>query len=485
MPASHKGYNNKLLRTVEQTVTTYGMLKPGDSVLVGVSGGPDSVALFHLLLTLVSRFSLRLGVAHLNHCLRQNDSDKDAEFVASLAGGFDIPCYIHKANVRKYQIENKLSLEEAARRVRHTFLNKVAEKNRFNKIALGHHFDDNAELVLMNLFRGSGPLGISGIPPVRDGKIIRPLIQSNRSEIIAFLDQNGLKYIYDASNRDTRFLRNRIRHDLIPLLKTSYNPKISQSLNRLASIIRSEEEWIEDVIHPLFEKAAINIQDGRIALSVSILNQIHVAAQRRIIRKAISKIKGNLKRIGLTHIDSAIDLVESGPVYGNIDLPDRIRIQRKGDVLVFSRAKNKLRNADVTSGRTELFAFEYRIEKPESIFIKEINAHIKFTEMGIENLPDLCRTGQNTGFFDRDALSFPLVLRNFRHGDRFMPLGMTGTQKIKKFFIDKKIPRKERMKCPILLCRGKIIWVTGYRIDESVKVKPTTKNVLKVELSLA
>ena len=314
MPASHKGYNNKLSRIVEQTVKTYGMLKPVDSVLVGVSGGPDSVALFHLLLTFAPRFSLRLGVAHLNHCLRQNDSDKDADFVASLAGRFDIPFYMHKANVRNYQLKNKLSLEEAARRVRYTFLIKKAEKNRFNKIALGHHFDDNAELVLMNLFRGSGPLGISGIPPVRDGKIIRPLIQSNRSEIIAFLDQNGIKYISDASNRDTRFLRNRIRHDLIPLLKTSYNPKISQSLNRLASIISAEEEWIENVIHPLFEKATINIQDAQIALSVSILNQIHLAAQRRIIRKAISKIKGNLRRIGLTHIDSAIDLVESGPV---------------------------------------------------------------------------------------------------------------------------------------------------------------------------
>ncbi|MBW2620551.1 MAG: tRNA lysidine(34) synthetase TilS, partial [Deltaproteobacteria bacterium] len=262
MPVLHKGYKNKLLRTVEQTITTYGMLKPGDSVLIGVSGGPDSVALFHVLLTLASRFSLRIGVAHLDHCLRQNDSDKDAEFVASLAARFDIPCYIHKANVRKYQLENKLSLEEAARRVRHTFLNRVAEKNSFNKIALGHHFDDNAELVLMNLFRGSGPLGISGIPPVRDGKIIRPLIRSNRSEIIAFLDKNGIKYISDSSNRDTRFLRNRIRHDLIPLLKTSYNPKITQNLNRLASIVRSEEEWIEDVIHPLFKKAVINIQDG-------------------------------------------------------------------------------------------------------------------------------------------------------------------------------------------------------------------------------
>ncbi|MGD8768582.1 MAG: tRNA lysidine(34) synthetase TilS [Desulfobacterales bacterium] len=485
MPASHKGYKNKLLRAVKQTITTYGMLKPRDSVLIGVSGGPDSVALFHLLLTFSPRFSLRLGVAHLNHCLRQIDSDKDAEFVVSLADRFDVPCYVHKTNVRKYQLENKLSLEEAARRVRHSFLNKVAEENRFNKIALGHHFDDNAELVLMNLFRGSGPLGISGIPPVRDGKIIRPLIQSNRSDIIAYLDQNRLKYISDISNRDTSFLRNRIRHDLLPLLKTLYNPKISQSLNRLASIIRSEEEWIEDVIHPIFEKAALSIQDGQIVLSVSILNGLHVAAQRRVIRKAILKIKGDLRRIRLTHIDSAINLIEGGPDYGNIDLPDRIRIQRKVDVILFSRGKSTLRNMDVKSDRAEILPFEYPIEKPESIFIKEINAHIKFTEMGIKDLPDLCGTGQHTGFFDRDALSFPLVLRNFRHGDRFTPLGMTGTQKIKKFFIDKKVPRKERTRCPILLCRGKIIWVAGYRIDESVKVKPSTKNVLKIELSLA
>jgi tRNA(Ile)-lysidine synthase len=361
----------------------------------------------------------------------------------------------------------------------------VAKENRFNKIALGHHFDDNAELVLMNLFRGSGPLGISAIPPVREGKIIRPLIQSNRSEIIAYLDQNGLKYMSDTSNRDTSFLRNRIRHDLLPLLKTLYNPKISQSLNRLASIIRSEEEWIEDVIHPIFEKAALSIQDGQIVLSVSILNGLHVAAQRRVIRKAILKIKGDLRRIRLTHIDSAINLIEGGPDYGNIDLPDRIRIQRKVDVILFSRGKSTLRNMDVKSDRAEILPFEYPIEKPESIFIKEINAHIKFTEMGIKDLPDLCGTGQHTGFFDRDALSFPLVLRNFRHGDRFTPLGMTGTQKIKKFFIDKKVPRKERTRCPILLCRGKIIWVAGYRIDESVKVKPSTKNVLKIELSLA
>jgi tRNA(Ile)-lysidine synthase len=187
----------------------------------------------------------------------------------------------------------------------------------------------------------------------------------------------------------------------------------------------------------------------------------------------------------LTHINSAIDLVKSGPVYGNVDLPDRIRIRRKADVLLLLREENALRNANASSGRIEMFAFEYRIEKPGSLYIEEIGTHITFTEMSIENLSDVCEYGQHIGFFDRDELSFPLVLRNFRQGDRFTPLGMTGTQKIKKIFINKKIPRKKRLRCPLLLCREKIIWVAGYRIDESVKVTPTTKNVLRVELSLA
>ncbi|MBW1725563.1 MAG: tRNA lysidine(34) synthetase TilS [Deltaproteobacteria bacterium] len=296
--------NKKLLRIVEETVTVHGMLKEKDSVVIGVSGGPDSVALLHVLRALTERFSLKLGIAHLNHCLRQNDSDKEAAFVETLSDRLGLPFHIDKEDVHEYKIKNRLSLEEAARRVRYTFLNRVAETNRYNKIALGHHSDDNAELVLMNLFRGSGPLGLSGIPPVRDGKsgplglsgippvrdgkIIRPLIKASRSEIIDFLNQNRLEYVSDASNRDTRYLRNRVRHKLIPLLKTAYNPKISETLNQLASIMLSEEEWIEDVIHPLFEKSVLNVQDDRITFSVSMLDRLHSAAQRRILRKAIS-----------------------------------------------------------------------------------------------------------------------------------------------------------------------------------------------------
>ena len=220
MSGSYNIHNDKLIQTVGQTITAYDMLKSEDSVIIGVSGGPDSVGLLHILIALAPRFSLRLGIAHLNHCLRHVESDNDAKFVASLSRTLDLPCYIQKEDVRKYQVENKLSMEEAARQVRYTFLKNVAKRNGFNKIALGHHREDNAELVLMNLFRGSGPLGLSGIPPVRDNEIIRPLINSQRSEIIDFLKINRFEYTSDASNKDAKYLRNKIRHHLIPQLKT-------------------------------------------------------------------------------------------------------------------------------------------------------------------------------------------------------------------------------------------------------------------------
>jgi len=461
------------------------MLKPKDSVVVGVSGGPDSVALLHILLKFAPRFSLRLGIAHLNHCLRQYESDKDAKFVESLAKAFDLPCYVQKRDVRRYQIENKLSLEEAARAVRYNFLNTIAKTNQYDKIALGHHADDNTEVVLMNLLRGSGKLGLAGIPPKRGDRIIRPMIYLNRTDIIEFLNQNKLKWVVDQSNTDTRHLRNRVRHDLIPMLKTAYNPNISDTLNRLSSIVRSEEEWIEDMVHPFFERTVLYFREHHIALSVPLLNEYHKALQRRILRVALAKTKGNLRRIEFANIDSAINLLVKKSSSGTIDLPDSIKIQKDRDTIHIYKEQSRNRDYRRTNDVRDIFSFEYQIENFEPVFIKEINAHIRFTEMRIEDMPDYRSAGQHTNFFDKDALNFPMVLRNFRPGDSFKPLGMNGTQKLKKFFIDKKVPRSERIKCPILLSGGKLIWVVGHRIDESVKVTPTTKNVLKVELLLA
>ena len=477
--------NKRLFNTVEKAITVHGMLKPKDSVVVGVSGGPDSVALLHILLKFAPRFSLKLGIAHLNHCLRQQDSDKDAKFVESLAKAFDLPCYVQKRDVRRYQIENKLSLEEAARAVRYNFLNTIAKTNQYDKIALGHHADDNTEVVLMNLLRGSGKLGLAGIPPKRGDRIIRPMIYLNRTDIIEFLNQNKLKWVVDQSNTDTRHLRNRVRHDLIPMLKTAYNPNISDTLNRLSSIVRSEEEWIEDMVHPFFERTVLYFREHHIALSVPLLNEYHKALQRRILRVALAKTKGNLRRIEFANIDSAINLLVKKSSSGTIDLPDSIKIQKDRDTIHIYKEQSRNRDYRRTNDVRDIFSFEYQIENFEPVFIKEINAHIRFTEMRIEDMPDYRSAGQHTNFFDKDALNFPMVLRNFRPGDSFKPLGMNGTQKLKKFFIDKKVPRSERIKCPILLSGGKLIWVVGHRIDESVKVTPTTKNVLKVELLLA
>jgi len=486
---------NKLLKTVERTIKTYRMIEPGDSVLIGVSGGPDSVALLHIILSLAQRFSLRVGVAHLNHCLRQKDSDDDAEFVASLASNFDLPCYVKKEDVSKYRHEKKLSLEEAARIVRYRFFESVAEKYMFNKIALGHNADDNAELVIMHLLRGSGPLGISGIPPVRNGKIVRPLIKLTKSEILEFLAVNELKFVLDKSNNDQRYLRNRIRHHLIPHLKSSYNKRIVETTNRFASIIRSEEEWIDDLIKPIFNKSVLAAENNSVTLSISSINELHIAAQRRIIRKAIAEIKGNLRRITFSHIESVISLLNSGHAFGYIDLPDRIWVKRDVDTISFSREKRLLRDLYKKLSDENKLSFEYRILKPEdsfkaeifprSLLIKELDLNMEFSKIDIENLPDIHHAGHNVAFFDMDKLSFPLVLRNFRPGDKFQPLGMSGTQKVKKYFINNKVARAQRTKCLILLSQDKIMWVVGYRIDDYFKVKQSARNILKVELFLA
>ncbi len=482
MPVLPIGYN-KLYETAKQTVTTCKMLEPNDSVMVGVSGGPDSVALLHFLLLLSSPFSLKLAVAHLNHCLRREESDNDAEFVASLARKLNLPFYVQKVDVAQYRKEKKLSMEEAARCVRYDFYQSVVTKNGYNRIALGHNYDDNAEQVLMNILRGSGPLGSSGIPPVRDHWIIRPLIQVTRFEIIKFLDQRGLKYRLDGSNLDPKYMRNSVRLHLIPLLKSSYNPKIIDALNRFGSIAKSEEEWTEKITDELFEKTVLKTEANGVTLSVSRINTVHLAAQRRIIRKAIERVKGDLRRIGFVHTKSVIRLVQKGPLDGRLDLPDCIKVRRKGDELVFSRGTMGTRNRHSEPGSVRIISFEYTIKRPQNIFIKEIDAYMKFSEMDIKDLPDLRRTGQRKAFFDKDCVNFPLVVRNFRPGDRFQPLGMKGRKKLKNFFIDMKLPGKDRIKCPLLLDRGEIIWVAGHRIADPVKITSSTRKVIKIQMS--
>ena len=467
----------KILRKVRGTIARYGMFGPGDLVLAAVSGGPDSVALIHILNTIAGEYPFQLAIAHLNHCLREGESDRDAAFVAALARKFDLPFYLEEKDVRAIQRQRRLSPEEAARQARHEFFDAVASKDGFNKIAMGHHSDDNAELVLMNLLRGSGPLGLSGIAPVRNNKIVRPLIRLKRSQILDYISEKKLAFVTDTSNTDPAYRRNQIRHHLIPELKKSYNPAIVDSLNRLGEILKAEDRWMDEALEPVFNKSVLNRTPHRISLAIPGVNGMGLAAARRIIRKAIFSVKQDLRRITFLHIDAVIELAKQGQACGSLDLPGGVRVVKDTAALTIKMESQP--------SQASIIEYRYTIASEGITSIKEANAAIRLAEIETDKVPDFKESGKLRAFFDRDRLQFPLVVRNFRPGDRFSPLGMEGTQKLKKYFGNNKIPAHQRKKCPLLLSKDKIIWVAGHRIDNSVKLGPKTRRVLMAELLLA
>jgi len=475
----------KILRTVRETVAAHGMFRAGDSVLAAVSGGPDSVTLVHVLLALADDYALRLGIAHLNHGLRKEAADSDADFVADFARRLNLACYLEKKDVLALQRSRRLSWEEAARQVRYEFYERIAARHGFNKIALGHHGNDNAEQVLMNLLRGSGPLGLSGILPVRENKIVRPLINLKREDIIAYIDEKKLCYVTDASNADLSYRRNRIRHQLIPELEKTYNPRIVDTLNRLAAILRDEEQWMEDSLAPAFNRCISAKGSETITLDLDAFGKLAGAVQRRILRKAIFTVKKDLRRISLPHIDAVLSLAKNGPVDGRLNLPDRIRVQRDSAALIITNVSKERFRRDDRSERLQPAAFQYSISGPGLVHIKEVNASIKLTEIKAGELPDFETAGRFLAFFDRDRVRFPLVIRGIQPGDRFSPLGIAGTQTVKKYFTNQKIPIDQRRQCSLLLSGGRIIWLIGHRIDNSVKVGAHTRRILKAEVLLA
>ncbi len=472
---------------IQRTIQECHMIRKGDAVLIGVSGGPDSMSLLHALIVLSGFMGIRLGVAHLNHCLRGIESDRDEKFVISVAQKHGLPFFVEKKNIFQEKEKTGLSIEEAGREARYHFFNSICRSMRFDKVAVAHHQGDNAEQILLNLLRGSGPSGIRGIPPVREN-IIRPLIQTSRAEIIHFLELQKIDFVIDKTNEDDLFQRNRIRHQLIPLLESNYNPKISETLIRLGNILRTEEEWISNIITPFYDKATLTSDRHRRTLSISELLNFHPALQRRIIRKAIQAIKGNLRKISYSHIDAITDMIKNIAPDSRLDLPDRIRIIKQDSRLIVQKETQNLRISPMSAEKSDPVSFKYTVsrsaaESQKLIHIDEIKAWISFRKTECHLIPNLSGQDSQVAFFDWDRLEFPLIIRNFRAGDRFSPLGMNGTQKLKNFFINNKIKSTLRASVPLFLSGGTIIWVGGARISELAKITPETQIVLRIEIS--
>ena len=451
---------------IREIIRRHKIFRAGDTVVVAVSGGADSVALLHLLRSL-EECPLSLVVAHFNHLLRGEESDGDEAFVAALAEMHGLPYAVRRFDVKEFAGAQGLSLEEAGRVCRYRFFSDVAEQHGAATVALAHHADDQAETVLMRLLRGSGATGLCGMTAkTGDGRYVRPLLEVSRIQIEAYLAEHGLAYRTDSSNNDKSFLRNRIRHELIPYLET-YNPAVRERLAATADALAADEAVLESLAGNLFENVA-DVQPDHVKLSVEKVRREAQGVRLRLYRRALLLVKGDLRRIGRRHLDAIDGVVHDQKPHLTLAMPDGVTIGKSYGDLWVSAVKESF-------------------EVPEACIIAGPGA---FLWAGCRVTVSTGATGDREAAgawracFDGDAAPFPWVIRSFRKGDRFVPFGMAGHKKVKDYFIDQKVPRDKRCLIPLLFCGDTLLWVAGLRRSAAAPVTIDTGLVITADLEL-
>lgn len=442
------------------------LFEPGETVVVAVSGGADSVALLDILSQFAEE-NLRLVVAHLNHGLRGEESDGDQEFVSRLAARYGLPCEQHSADVAGLSENLRISLEDAGRRERYRFFARVAKTHGAASIALAHHRDDQAETVLIRLLRGAGGAGLSAMGSFSQGMLKRPLLRISRAEIERYLKGRGLSYRTDASNADTKILRNSIRHELIPFL-ARYNPKISERLAATAEILACDEELLTGLTEAAYARIS-RPENAAPTLAIDELLRQPRGLRLRLYRRALSDSRGDLQAIGLVHLEAIDRLIASSRPNCRIKLP--------GDCFV-ARSYGSLRfTGQPEAGNS---GFELTIAGPGSHLLSGGGRLL------VESVPCpacLDPGSRQVAYFDPAAAPFPWLLRSFTPGDRFRPLGMAGAQKVKDLFMNEKIPTAQRCRIPLLMSAGRILWVCGVRMGDEARVATSSAGpVLRVEI---
>jgi len=453
-----------LISRVRWTIRKHHLLEAKDKVVVAVSGGADSVCLVSVLLGLKDEFGISLHIAHLDHGLRGEESDADARWVEALAHTLELPITVERRDVQKRAKNEKGSLEELAREIRYAFLSEVADEVQAEKIAVGHTLNDQAETVLLSLIRGAGIRGVRGMLP-RLGKVIRPLIEVSRDEVVAHLRSVGLAYREDSSNLEARFLRNRLRSELIPLMKSEFNSRVLESLSRYAELAGAEDSYLETVARGAFSSVLLRRSPTALVLDWRALARLHPALARRVVRTAIEEMKGDLRRMRSGHILSALRLSTGR----RLCLPCGLVVEREYGELIISAARSQRKG------------FEYALRIPGEIVVTEIGMSVVTDCPNRSWLPsDLRAPSRDEAYFDLDGLRPPLVIRNRRKGDRIRLFGMGGEKKVKDIFIDDKIARSAREKIPILSDEEGILWIVGSRRAERARITKDTTRIVRV-----
>jgi tRNA(Ile)-lysidine synthase len=442
------------------------MIEVKDHVIVGLSGGADSVCLLWILNQLKDVLDIQVHAIHVHHGLRGEAADDDAKFTKKLCEELNIPIEIIYREIGEEAKKNKISVEEAGRVARYECFYKKREALGSGKIAIGHHMNDQAETILFNMMRGSGLKGLGGINPVR-GYIIRPLIECTRFELEDFCREHKLPFVNDLTNDLEVYTRNKIRLNLIPYIEQNFNTSFVKQMNGMGELIRDEDAYLDKQADCFISMIPNQKDNHTIHIDIDQLTKLDRVIRKRVYRKLIFNLSKGLKNYENKHILLIEDLL-SKDTGKKLSLPYGIVVERVYNELCFRMIEENLEQ------------WEYVVEKETTIVeIKEINGQFEFIKFDNQNYHQFSQN-RYTKWFDYDKIKCNLTIRNRRIGDFIWLNGINGKKKLKDFFIDEKISRNMRDKIPLLADGSSILWIVGHRMSEFYKITEDTKRILEV-----
>jgi tRNA(Ile)-lysidine synthase len=476
---------NKLVDQVFNTIKEYKLIDKGDRVLLGLSGGPDSVCLFNVLLELSGTFNFHIETIHINHMLREKESDEDEAYVLKLCNQYRVPLKIIRVDVMNEAKIHKLSIEEAAREARYREFDKCLIERSLNKIITAHNKNDQAETIFMRIIRGTGTDGLSGINYKRKN-IIRPLLDVHRDAIIHYCVEKNLNPRIDSSNQKSDFTRNKIRNILIPFINNEFGGNLINSLVRLGDNSSNDADYLNQEAVFIYQNMKKTSSEVTISVKLNDMNKLHLAIFSRVIQFIIKDIDGNLKKIERKHIEYINKFIKNNAVGDEIHLPVGIKVIKSYETIEFVN-NIKLINVNNEKDNPEFVALNYdkkilyghkvKLTWAGKDFIFEVIDKLAYSNiMKKPSQSDLIQ------FFDYNCFELGINIRSRRVGDVFNPLGLNGHKKIKELYIDEKIPRLLRDAIPIITNGLSIAWVVGYRTGEEFKVNDKTKQILRIEV---
>jgi tRNA(Ile)-lysidine synthase len=476
------------------------LLSPGDRVVVGVSGGPDSLALLHLVHACREQLGIEVHAAHLNHLIRGTEADQDAQFVADVASAWDIPCTVVARDVPAFARDHRLALEEAARRVRYAFLAEVAQSVGGSRIAVGHNADDQSETVLMHWLRGAGLAGLRGMLPatpladlrlsvpraeLRGMWLVRPLLETPRKEIEQYCQQHNLHPRFDRSNLDTTLYRNKLRHELLPLLEQEYKPHLAEILRRSAQVFRADYDLLRQLRDSAWQDIVRTTSSQAVVFDRSAWASLHLSLQRATVRRAVMFLRKSLRDVNFSHVDAAVSVGRQGIVGLQATLPHGVVLTVGYETLTLADEAYAPAPDFPSMAGGLVSPRRVALAIPGIVVLSE-RATVEAQLVLRADLPYGWSENRDSwrAFLDVAVLGERAYLRGRRPGDRFCPLGMGGQHKlVSEFLVNEKIPAGWRDRIPLLVREdGEIMWVCGWRLDERARVTSDTTRVAVVRL---